>query len=165
MKRKLIDENGRLFGAVSAVDVLVVILVLVLAAGVYTRYFRKTETSVSAGGDRIVYQLRVQTARQLTADALRVGDKLYESDNDTPIGTIADIDVQPARQETQRADGTMVYGTVENRLDITLTVEADGLITDGRYLVSKTYEINANTSVSAYTKYCTVNGVIWSIGG
>ena len=164
MRRKLVDEQGRIFGAVSVIDILVVLVVIVLAFAVYTRFFERAETAVSSSAQNtFTYEMRVPAVRQGTMESFRVGDKVYDSENDAVLGIITDIAVEDAMKETRLADGSYVLAPVQNRYDITLTIEASGLVADGRYYASKTYEINANAKLDFYTKYCTTTGLVWSI--
>lgn len=164
MKRKLVDEQGRIFGVVSVIDILVVLIAVVLCFAVYTRFFLKAETSVSATSqDKFTYEMLVPAVREGTRDSFRIGDKVYDSENGTLLGVITDISFKAATKETRLSDGTYVLGSVQDRFDVMLTVEADGMISDGRYYASKTYEINANSTLEFCTKYCTATGSIWSI--
>lgn len=164
MKRRLIDEQGRIFGVVSVIDILVVLIAVLLCFAVYTRFFVKAETSVSsAAQDKFTYEIMVASVREGTKNNLRIGDLVYESENGALIGVITDVSYKDAVTETPLSDGTYVLGPVQDRYDVLLTVEADGLISDGRYYASKTYEINANSKLDFFTKYCTSAGVVWSI--
>ncbi len=161
---KLIDSEGRLFGKISVVDIIVVALVIVLALGVYTRFFTKETTSVTASDDKFTYQLAVNGVRDMTVNALSVGDKVYENENNTYIGVITDISVSDAYGEFATAEGKYVTAPLVDRKDVVLTIEAEGLISSGRYYASRTYELSVNMSVPFYTKYCTTTGNVWSIG-
>ena len=164
MKRKLIDEQGRIFGIVSVIDILVVLVVIVLGFAIYTRFFERAETSLSSSKqDEFTYEMRVAAVREGTRDSFRVGDGVYDNENGAFLGIITKIDVNEAMKDARLSDGTYVFSKVQDRYDVTLTIEADGLISDGRYYASKTYEINTNTKLDFYTKYCTSTGVIWRI--
>jgi len=163
MKTKLIDDKGRIFGRISAVDILIVLVVLVLCAAIYTRFFTKTETAAFVQNDSFSYQIHIRQVRFSTFDALEIGDTIYDSDNGTRLGVISDISYTPAMAESQLLDGTYVYAPVENRFDIMVDIQSDGLISGGRYYASRIYELNVNSRVEFYTKYCLSSGVLWSI--
>ena len=164
MKRKFIDEKGRFFGVVSVIDIIVVAIVLVLAAAVYMRFFANQESVTAADGTTFTYQIRVRTIRPEMAEMLQVGDQLYDKDTGYHIGTITAVDIEPATQNTPLADGTYVEGPVENRYDVTLDVETEGLISNGRYYAGRSYEVSVSDTLSFYSKYISNTGVIWSIG-
>jgi hypothetical protein len=164
-KVKIIDEKGRLFGKISLIDILVVVIVVVLAFAVYTRFFQKEQTAVAVSNDTFTYELKIKSVRDLTANALQVGDVLYDSDNETYLGKISNISVTPSYTESVTADGVYVVAPMENRYDVVLTIDSEGLISAGRYYASRTYELSVNASVGFHTKYLTASAFVWSIDG
>lgn len=161
---KIIDKNGKLFGKISVIDILVVAVVIVLIFAVYSRFFTKTTTAVGTINDSFEFQLCVKGVREQTVDALRVGDSVYDSENNTYLGTITAIEVTDAYGEYATIDGDYVVAPVEGRKEAVLTIAADGLISAGRYYASRTYEISTNLSFTFYTKYCCTTGYVWSVG-
>lgn len=53
---KLIDRNGRLFGKVSVIDLIVVVVVLILAVALNMKNNHLSHTSTSVSNDTITYQ-------------------------------------------------------------------------------------------------------------
>lgn len=164
MSVKLFDKNGRLFGKISVIDILVIVIVIVLGFAVYSRFFTKETTAVATVNDNFEYQICVKGVRQLTADALRVGDRLYDSEHDTYLGTITAVEVKDSYGEYATLDGEYVVAPIENRVDVILTLSAEGLVSAGRYYASRTYELGVNSSLTFYTKYCCTTGYVWSVG-
>ena len=68
---KLIDRNGRLFGKVSVIDLIVVAVVLVLAVALNMKNNHLSHTSTSVTNDPITYQVLVSGSRNYVADAIR----------------------------------------------------------------------------------------------
>jgi hypothetical protein len=164
MKRKFIDERGKFFGVISIVDLIVVAIVVVLAFAVYSRFFTNETTATAVTNDTFTYELALRNIRSYTVDSLSEGDVLYDSENDTYLGTISEIRVTPAEKYSLTQDGTYVLGSIENRVDAYITIDATGLISNGRYYASRTYEIGVNAYVSFYTKYLSSSGTVWSVG-
>lgn len=161
--KRIFDEKGRLFGRISVVDLLVVAVVLVLGFAVYSRFFTKETTATMVENDRFTYTLRIHNVRNVTAEALRVGDAIYAATNDTPLGVIRDIRVEDCYLETSTMDGSLVYAPSEDRYSIYLTVDAEGVISNDRYYASRTYELGVNGSVGFYTKYVQTSGTVWQL--
>jgi len=63
-RKKLIDERGRVFGLISVIDVAVIAVVLLLAAGIYVRYFRVQTTATAQPMTPITYTIKVENLRQ-----------------------------------------------------------------------------------------------------
>ena len=161
--KKIVDEKGRLFGKVSLIDIFVVLFALLMVLAVYLRFFSNETTSLRAGNDSFAYTVKVEGVRQWTVDGFHVGDKMWDTDHDTYIGTITDIRYEPAVKEFEMADGTLKAGVREGRFDVYISVEAEGLISNGRYYASRTYEVGANSGIYFYTKYCSVAATVWSM--
>ncbi|MGM9521138.1 MAG: DUF4330 family protein [Oscillospiraceae bacterium] len=164
MKRKFIDERGRFFGVISVIDVLVVVIVLVLGAAVYMRFFENEQTATAVSNDEFSYQVMLRNVRSMTADAIRVGDSIYDTENGTLLGVVTDIEAADAQRQLALEDGTYVMVPVENRYDVTITLDVSGLISNGRYYAARTYELSVNSDISFYTKYLSTSGVVWKIG-
>lgn len=163
--RKIIDEKGRVFGRISIIDFIVIAIVLVLGIAVYLKFHVLEVTSSSAETTSITYELKISGIRDFTIESIQAGDILFDLNNDSgnSIGTVVSVVSAPARAASELMDGTFVIGNVEGRYDLTLTIEATGLVNSGRYFINKTYEINANSIRSFYTKYCTFSATIMEI--
>lgn len=163
--KKIIDEHGRVFGKVSIIDFFVVLIVLAIGAALYVKFNVLEVTSVSAKTDMITYTVNVSGVRQYTVDSFKVGDLLYDKNGSGgySIGTITAINVTDAKKASETIDGTVVLGNYIDRYDISITLSAEGALSDGRYLVNKTYELNSGSVRSFYTKFCAFEATIAEI--
>jgi len=98
-------------------------------------------------------------------DAIKPGDVLYDKNNSGgyAVGTITDVSPADAKRASETVDGRLVLGDYVGRYDVTITLNANGAMSGGRYLVNKTYELNANSKRTYYTKYCTFEATIAEI--
>jgi hypothetical protein len=163
--KKIIDEHGRVFGKISIIDFFVVLIVLLLAAGLYVKYNVLEMTSASSETGTITYSVTIFGVRDYTVKALKTSDAMYDKNNSGgyAVGTIADIKVSDAKKASEKLDGTVVLGNYSDHYDVTLTLTAGGAQRSGRYLVNKTYELNANSSRTFFTKFCTFEATIAEI--
>jgi hypothetical protein len=162
--KKIIDERGRLFGKVSIIDIFVILIVLALGAALYIKFNVLDFTAKSGDTDTLTYTVTIYGVRQYTIDGLRTGDLLYDTNSSgNAIGTITAIEVTDAKKAAETLDGTIVLGNYIGRYDVTLTVTAGGVVSSGRYLVGRTYELNANSEREFQTKYCLFEATITSL--
>ena len=162
-KRKLIDERGRLFGVISAVDILAVLLAAALLVMAYMRFFSGGEANVSE--DHFVpvtYQIKLGKVREFTAQAFRVDDRLW-SDSGEDMGVIRSIEVSPAVLATETSDGQVRNMVAENYVEVLLTVTADGSVNGDRYYAGRTFGLGVNGQIAFYSKYVSTTGVIWDV--
>ena len=68
---KLIDREGRLFGKISVIDLLVVLAVLVLAAAFYTKNNTLEPTATAQAGTPITFTVLAENLSFQTVDAIR----------------------------------------------------------------------------------------------
>ena len=163
--KKIIDEHGRVFGKVSIIDFLVILIVVVIGAALYVKFNVLDATSVTAKTDSIIYSISVNGVRSYSVDGFKIGDAVYDknSSGGNAVGTITDIKVTDAKKAAVTLDGKIVLGNYVGCYDISLTVKANGTISDGRYFVNKTYEVNANSVRTFNTKFCTFDATILRI--
>ena len=162
MKRRIIDENGRLFGVISVVDVLVIVLALALIGAVYAKFHVLEKTSSTTPTTTVTYQVKVTTVRAAAIETIREGDAVY-SNTGVELGTITGIQTEPARRSTPLSDGTLVLAPIENRVDMYITVETPAVLLGGRIFVNKTFELNVNHELSLLTKYNSFGGIVTSL--
>jgi hypothetical protein len=84
----VIDEKGRLFGKISIVDILVVLVMIGLIAGVYFKFFVIDKDHNAANYDTIEYKLLIRAVRQQSVDAMEVGADIYDVKTDSYMGKI-----------------------------------------------------------------------------
>lgn len=163
--KKLIDEHGRLWGKISILDIFVIILAVLLLSGLYVKYGVMNTTSKAAGTTAIAYTVKISGIREFSASALKEGDLLYDKNNSGgyAVGTITGIEKTDAKKLSETADGKLVLGNYPGYYDVVLTITANGTRTEGRYLVNKTYELNANSVRTYNTKYCSFEGTLTEI--
>ncbi len=145
-------------------DGLVCLLLAALCAGAFYKFAVSDKTGTAAATDTITYVVQVPAGKESTLAAFREGDALYDSDSGNQIGTITGIEDVPAETAIPYPDGTAQWGTIQDRYDVYLTVEATGTITETRqYLVNKTYQINVGAQKNMNTQYRSFYGRIMSV--
>lgn len=159
----MIDKNGKLFGKISIIDLGIIVLVLAFAAGVYVKFGVLDQTTTATTNGTITFTVKISSVRVLYYEQLDIGDALYESDNDTKIGVITDISKEAAEISYVDKDGETKKAPAADRYDIYLTIEGDGSITGGRYLMNRTYEIGLGSSKPLSTKFVKFTGQIKEI--
>ena len=163
---KIIDRNGRLFGKISIIDVLVVLVVALLAVALGFKS-NQTETGNSVTEIPITFQLRINGERSYVTDAVKVGDMLYDLDNSSggALGEIIDIQELPGEKVASFNDGTMDTVPVDGGVNLIITVKGQGVISNNRYLLNRVYNLGINTNRNYYTPYVQFLATVISIQG
>lgn len=160
---KFIDEKGKLFGKINALDLGIVFIVLLLILGTYFKFFALNNTSVVQDMIPIKYEIEIKGSRHLLAEALKEGDLLYDKVSGNSIGKIVGIAERPATQQIQLLDASIKECELPNRFDITLTVEAEAVKRERAYLVNRSYNLIINANREFKTKYANAIGKVINI--
>lgn len=153
--RKILDQNGRLFGLISLIDVLVIAVVIVLAVALNVKSKIPTSATNPANTTTITFQAMAEAVPDYVAQAIQVGDKVYDKDQSTggAIGEITSVELFPASKNEELSNGTAATVAAEERYNVLVTVQGSGLVENGRYAVNRIYEVGVNASRNLYTKY------------
>ena len=159
---KIIDRNGRLFGKISVIDVIVILAVIVMAAAIYVKT-HKPQTGSNVATTTIVYQMSVENQPEYMLDAIQVGDQIYDKERSTggSLGTIADIQVSGGTYEGKLNDGTVAMLPAEDCYNILLTIEGEALIEgNGSVMLNRIYSLGVNSNRNFNTQYANFVGTI-----
>ena len=162
---KLIDRNGRLFGKISVIDVIVLVVVAALVAAVFYRN-RLPQTGTSVTTVPVVYTMQLQNQPEYMLDAIQVGDQLFDQARSTngSLGTITDIQVSDGTSLASFPDGTAAVVPAEGYYDLLLTIEAQAMIDgNGMVLINRVYAMGVNTNRTFTTKYASFSGRVTAL--
>lgn len=163
---KLIDENGRLFGRVSIIDVLAILVVLVMAAALFTSQAR---TGTQIDEQTITFQIRVRGVDAYVAEAILAGDSLYDqgySSGEGGFGTITAVEVERdpgTRLADQLTDGSLAYLEAEGTVDLLITAEGTGTRSGRSCTLNRIYALGLNASRTYYTRRAAFSGTVCKI--
>ncbi len=145
------------------IDGLALAVVVLLIAGTCVKFLGKDTTAAQNETEKFSYELEIRGLRQVSVDAIAVGDTVYENAGKAQVGSIVDIAVTPAVTTIARSDGTVAEQEVEDRFDVVLTLEAEGIV-DGNSHKIGVYDIMVNHGDTYYTKYSIWSATVRSIG-
>ena len=159
--KKLIDENGRLFGRISVIDVVVIAVAAVLGIALYTKDTAMPIASAADPMQTIRYQVTITNMPEGRLDSLRQKDIIYDRETGNPMGTIEDIKVEDCVISMLKADGTYVMAPIDSRYNVTLTVETQAMVDNrGHYYANRTNIVGVGWSMEFQTKTSMFSGTI-----
>lgn len=162
---KFVDSEGRLFGRFSVIDLACLLLVLALAVGVVLRLGTAKEKAIVPTAQRetvtVEYTVKILGVREMTVEAIQVGDELHDTDGPNLLGTVVEKTVEPHVSEIAKTDGTYALAEVPERYAVTLTIRQEGYVNDrGRLFVDQSYALRTNMGVRFYSKYYATSGTV-----
>ena len=162
---KILDRDGRLFGKISIIDVIVLLVVAVLAVAVFVKS-QRAQTSTSITDTPVIYQMLLTNQPEYMLSAIQEGDQLYDQERSTggSLGTITQIEVSDGTNLGALDDGTYAVLPAENRYNILITVEGAGLVSaDGGVALNRVYDLGVNSSRTFTTQYASFIGTVTDI--
>ena len=168
----ILNSKGKLFGKISIVDILVIILVLAAAVGIVFRVYISKSSDFQAYdeiGYRVVdfnYTINVNGIRESNMEHL-IKSKNQEfclnGDTEFTMGILKDIEVTEAKTIITKQDGTIVSAIIPERYDVKLTFQISGHEKTDGYYTPQLYELAVGKSYSISSLYSSVYGTIEKI--
>ena len=123
---KLINEKGKLFGVINVVDLLVLLAVIAVAAGVGYKLFAPQIAEAAAKQVDMTMIVRVRGATPFLVEEVernsQVGKQIV-SGNSYTSAVITDMQIEPYDQQVTTADGRIVTTRDPDKRDLVFTIE------------------------------------------
>ena len=161
---KIINEKGKLFGVINIVDLLVVLAVIAVAAGIGYKLFATQIADATAEQVAMTVTVRVRGATPFLVEEVQrnsqVGRQMV-SGNSYVNATITDMKIEDYVQQVTTADGSIVNATDPSKKDLVFTIEttvAKGTATPtigtqevraGRTLIVKTNDFETTGNIDS----------------
>lgn len=156
------DKNGKIKGKVSIIDILVVLLIIAVIAGIAARYGSKVTTAVKSD-KQFEYVLRVENVREYTVNALKKMGKVTDKKSEKELGDVVDVQVENATQQSITASGEVKNPETPGRYTCFVTIRATGKESDDNYILHDSTELSVGRNIDLYTKYVKTSGDIKSV--
>lgn len=140
----------------NAIDFLILIIVIAAIVSIAFRSGLSNQLLAISSKETIVYTVRIDDIQKESFDLIDIEDKLYSQKDDKYLGTIVEKDSRPAEEYVTLDTGEVVKTYYPNRIDVFLTVECVGRVTEegcmlgGTYFVASGKEIQSRTDTLAF---------------
>ena len=169
----ILDNKGKLFGKVSIVDLLVVVLVIVGIAGVFFTYSKIKGGEVLTENQSLLRQddtldmlevkMRLEEVRDVTVNSIHVGDDVYDNETNKFLGEIARVETEPATRIITDFSGQAFETDVPERYDVVMVVNIPGKRTEGGYHTANNIQLVYGSSFEIKTPTIQTTPVIEGI--
>ncbi len=123
----IIDSKGKLFGKVSIIDLIIIIVVVGILAGVAYKFTKSDTPTFLAKQDTLKVVFYVEEALDETAKAINKGNVVREFVQNASFGSILDISIDKSVIYAADAEGNYNRSTKEGYSSLKLTMEAKGI--------------------------------------
>ena len=146
----MIDKNGKVFGKINIIDLLVLIA-LVAAIAVFG--FAKLgggKASLSNDADEVEIVFYVEQVSDFVVNKINIGDKVCDADKNIYFGVVSNVEKGPAVLYNQTADGQLVVTDKQDYSSAYITVTAKGKMNDyGAKFESTQYTVGHSLTIRA----------------
>lgn len=156
------DKNGKLFGKVSIIDLLVVLAVIVGIAGFSVRFYSNAADNVIEK-TKFEYVVEIRDVRSFTVDALDKKGIVTEKKSGGIIGEIVNVESEPYTAQMAMSNGRLVSAKVPEKFVVKVTVHGEGNETENGYYIGENVELSVGSTVTMASKYANSSGKITSI--
>ena len=157
----LIDQKGKLFGKISIIDILVIVILVAGCFGAYLTYKKVKGGAVLTENKGIVRQdgtldtlevrMRLEAVRDMTKDAIHSGDEVFAKDTGKYIGEVVRVETEPATEVVSGFDGTAYEAVIPDKIDVIMIVHVPGKRTDSGYFTSNNLHITYDSAFEIKT--------------
>ena len=159
---RFFDEKGRVFGLINIIDLLVILVILVAAGGVYYVRFSGLTPSSRVEEKTIEAVFLVNNVRMATVNVIKPGDKVRESKSNTFIGEVVGKDVQPTTVTVVQPDGTISETSSTSRKDVYVKVRGTGSVSENAIMMGS-QEMRIGVRVQLKTNMWAVETTVMEI--
>jgi hypothetical protein len=145
----MIDEKGKLFGKISVIDCVIILVLLVVIAGTAYKFLGDDDISVTKN-DTFTTVVRIDGVKEYYLDFVHMGEVVYEQYGGK-LGTITKIETEPY-QTILSGDKDGAYLTYENRYSIYLTLASEGTVNSKGFYAEGNRQLFSGATVSIQSR-------------
>lgn len=161
MDMPLFDEKGRIFGKFNILDLFIIIMILILAAGGFYKISRVNPTD-NIRPKPVELKIIVINREKIGVDMIKVGDILKEYDTGTVLGEIKEVEVHPASTEVITTEGEIKIAEIPDRYDLIITIDGEAIVTENSIISGKS-ELRIGSKLVLRTKTYALDSIILEV--
>lgn len=123
----LFDKKGKLFGKISVVDILIIVIILAVAGGVYYKFGKSGTASVFTKTETIQVSFYSESLPKYVVDSIKTGDIAKDRVQNVAIGKVVDIIIGPDLQVEPNSEGKVVMSSRPDYCSVTVVAEGQGI--------------------------------------
>lgn len=127
----MLDKQGRLFGKINILDLLVVLLLVVIVGRVvYVKL--NVEQIVSPPPDTIKIEFRAEVLIPV-ADVVAIGHKVADKRTGLTLGEVQEIEITPLPVPVSGANSTVIWADSPRHVEVRMVLKNTGTVTASAY--------------------------------
>lgn len=123
----LMDKKGKIFGKISIVDILIVLIIIAVIGGLYYKFGRSGTVTAFTKTDKIQMSIYHEDVPDYVVNNIKIGDIVKDRVQNVAIGKVIDIKIGPDIYFNSNANGETVTSSKPGYSSITVTIEGQGI--------------------------------------
>lgn len=156
------DKNGKIKGKFNIIDLLVIILIVAVIAGIAVRYGSSVTTAVKSD-EEFEYVVKVESVRMFTIDALEKKGKVTDKKSTLDLGEIVSVEYEPTKYQSTTANGKIIFAEQPERYTAYVTIKTRGKESDNSYITADSNELSVGRTTEIFSKYVHTSGTILEV--
>lgn len=155
----LIDSKGKLFGKISIVDIIVVVMILGVIAGVGYKFTKSRTSTPFSKKDAVMVTFFQEEVPGYVPGTIKVGDIAADNATGSVFGKVVSVKADKAVSVGTNSNGEMVQTSRPGYNSLTVVVEGQGIYKDGasdqgvsfdntNFFVNKSIELKVGNSIT-----------------
>lgn len=144
----ILDSKGRLFGKISIVDILIVLIVIAAVGGVAYKFSKSRTVTPFTKPDTIQTVFYCEESPDFAVDAVKPGDIVREDIQSVSWGAVTKVDAEKSVSFATTDKGEIVATSKEDYKSAYITIEGTGIMGDNgvtfdssQFYIGKSYVI------------------------
>lgn len=159
----LLDKKGKLFGKISIVDILIAVIILGVAFGLYYKFGRTGTVTPFTKTSTIQTSIYLESVNDYVVKSIKPGDIVKDRVQNVTLGKVVDIVTGPDISYSINDKGLVMKGSREGYVSATIIFEGQGIYgSTGATFSGVEYYINKNGTewrignTSSFAKICDI---------
>lgn len=123
---KLITKDGKLFGKINIIDLIVIILILAVGFTFVSAKFGGKSDNATGAGEEIILEFSTDEVYDYVLKHVKEGEPLYDADHNIKIGTVKSFKTGPSNTFATTNDGQLVPSPKKGFSSLVIECSAEG---------------------------------------
>lgn len=119
---------------INAVDIFLILFAVSILAATFMRSGYVLNL-IFGNTYNVTYTVDLKSVDEELAETVSIGEKIHSKQDGAVLGEIIDIEIEQTQTTITTASGSNVVGFLEDKVDMTVTVNADVIKSDSKYIV------------------------------
>lgn len=160
---KAFSKDGKLFGKISILDIIIIVAVLFIALAFAFKSTDSVDLSMVSKTDvNYIVEFKAHNVTKTEQSPFAVGEKIY-SNNGELIGEVTAVEQKPMFSRVKLNDGSFINLEKDENVDYFVTVKGSGAYTDSGFAAAGTLLMQPNSTINASSKYYQGGLVVLSV--